>query len=126
MPVEAIRGDGWVPCFRGEGDKWSFARADASGRIVELREKVRISDDATLGLYYFSSFDLFSDSYRACFARGGGVESGEKYIAPMYNHLIATGLPVYIHRVAESEVTALGTPGDLLQFDPQATPGENA
>src|ERR1700712_4164325 len=38
MDVRAIRGAGWIPCFPGEGDKWSFAAADEHGRVSELRE----------------------------------------------------------------------------------------
>lgn len=122
MPVSAIRGEGWVPCFKADGDKWSFALADADGRISELREKKRISDNATLGLYYFGSFDTYAAAYRSCFASGAGIEAGERYIAPMYNHLIADGLPVFLHDVAPEDVVALGTPEDLLSFDPHALP----
>ncbi|MDP3737446.1 MAG: glycosyltransferase family 2 protein [Hyphomonadaceae bacterium] len=122
MPVSAIRGYGWVPCFSAPGDKWSFARAGIDGRIVELREKKRISDNATLGLYYFSSFDLYAETYRGCFAPGASLEAGEKYIAPMYNWLIADGKAVYLHDVPQEAVTALGTPDDLVHFDPTASP----
>ncbi len=40
----------------------SFARLDDSGNVVEVREKVRISDNCTLGAYYFSSARLFTGS----------------------------------------------------------------
>ena len=37
------------------GDRWSFARTDESGAVVEVAEKVRISDHASTGLYYFAN-----------------------------------------------------------------------
>jgi len=122
MALSAVRGDGWVPCFTAPGDKWSFARVLPDGRIVELREKQRISEFATLGLYYFRSFEMFSETYGACFAPGAALEAGEKFIAPMYNVMIARGAEIYMHLVAPSDVVALGTPDDLLRFDPESSP----
>src|SRR4051812_11970031 len=31
MDIHDIRGAGWIPCFAGEGDKWSFAAAGSDG-----------------------------------------------------------------------------------------------
>ena len=45
--------DGLLGVFHAPGDKWSFARADADGRVLETAEKSRISDWASTGLYYF-------------------------------------------------------------------------
>ena len=107
---------GWVPCFPGPGDGWSFARTDAAGRVVEMREKVRISDDATLGLYWFRSAELFIDTYRRFFADGAGTEHGERYIAPMYNLLLERDELVTISRVAFEDVGMLGTPDQVAAF----------
>lgn len=122
MPLDAVRGDGWVPCFPASGEKWSFARAKDDGEITELREKKRISDHATLGLYYFRSFETYVSAYNTCFENGGGLEANERYIAPMYNVLIARGQKVYMHSVPAQSVLALGTPDDLRAFDRSANP----
>ena len=37
------------------GEQWSFARADQSGKVIEVAEKKRISNNVSTGLYYFSS-----------------------------------------------------------------------
>lgn len=113
---------GWVPCFPGVGDGWSFARADENGRILELREKVRISDDATVGFYHFSSAALYLDVYADFFVGGAGEEKGERYIAPMYNYLIERGDLVAIGRIAFDDVGMLGTPEQVDNFraDPPA------
>lgn len=116
LPAEAVRGDGWVPCFPGAGAAWSFAKADGDGRIAELREKERISDDATVGLYWFSSFTLYEAVYHRFFADPSNLAKGERYIAPMYNDMIAHGHPVYLHRVPLDAVIPLGTPADVESF----------
>lgn len=112
----AVRGAGWIPCFPGEGDGWSFARADEDGRVAELREKQRISPHATIGLYHFGSFDLYRDTYEAFFRDPANMERGERYIAPMYNHLIARGEAVFLHEVPARCVHPLGTPAEVERF----------
>jgi hypothetical protein len=111
-----VQGDGWIPCFPGEGDGWSFAKADGVGHVSEVREKVRISDWATIGLYHFASFDLFKALYEQHFANGGGRERGELYIAPMYNTLIANQGDVRLGKVPLDAVIPLGTPAELGVF----------
>jgi NDP-sugar pyrophosphorylase family protein len=116
LPADAIRGAGWIPCFAGEGAAWSFARADADGRVREVREKVRISPHATVGLYWFSSFDLYRDAYERHYQDGARVEAGERYVAPLYNDLIARDLAVYLHEVPTNAVIPLGTPAEVERF----------
>lgn len=116
MRADRVRGDGWVPCFPGEGDAWSFAAADENGRVSDLREKERISPHATVGLYWFASFALFADLYERHFAGHGGTAAGERYVAPMYTTLIAGGGEVYIESLDAEDVVALGTPDDVERF----------
>ena len=114
-PQEA-RGDGWIPCFEAEGSHWSFVRLNGNGRVVETAEKRRISPYATVGLYWFRSFELFEDIYHSHFARGGGGEKGERYIAPMYNTLIARGGEVFLSLIPAQAVHPLGTPEEVEAF----------
>ena len=114
MRAEAARGDGWIPCFPGEGDAWSFAAADDAGRVSEVREKVRISPHATVGLYWFASFDLYAGLYERHHARADVLP--ERYIAPMYSTLIEEGGAVYLERLGTRDVVPLGTPAEVDAF----------
>jgi dTDP-glucose pyrophosphorylase len=111
-----VRGDGWIPCFPGEGSKWSFARVDESDRVLEMREKKRISSHATVGLYWFSSFELYRRAYDTYYVSGHREEAAERYIAPLYNQLLEWDLPCYIQRLPKSAVVGLGTPDDVTDF----------
>lgn len=115
MRYEQISGDGHIPCFHGDGDHWSFVRLD-QGKVVEVREKERISDNCTLGAYYFSSARLYEDLYREYYQKGMGVQAGEKYIAPLYNLMIQKRLCVTIGMVESNLVHVLGTPEELSIF----------
>lgn len=116
LPAEGLRGAGWIPCFAAEGDGWSFAAVDEAHRVLEVREKQRISPHATIGLYGFSSFDLFAAHYDAYYRAGGRLEAGERYVAPIYNGLIGADLPVYMHPVSASAVAPLGLPAQVEAF----------
>lgn len=106
-------GDGSIPCFRGLGDHWSFVRVNDFGHAIEVREKVRISDFCSIGAYWFSSARLFSDLYSRT-----SMASNERYIAPMFDVMIAEGLDVSVPVIDSSKVHVLGTPEELIEFDP--------
>lgn len=122
LPAQQVRGDGWVPCFPGKGDGWSFAAADADGRITDLREKVRISPHATVGLYWFSSYSLYREVYDTYYSDPAHMEKGEKYIAPMYRQMIKAGKPVFLQEVDYDSVIPLGTPAEVAAFQNQQPP----
>ncbi|MRG85056.1 glycosyltransferase family 2 protein [Salinibacillus xinjiangensis] len=116
MKTEKIVGDGFIPCFQAPGEHWSFVKLDNDGKAIEVREKVRISDNCTLGAYYFSSCKLYSDLYNEYYADEINLEKGEKYVAPLYNLLIQKGGEVRISYVDFEKVHILGTPDELQQF----------
>jgi len=122
LPVRAVRGNGWIPCFPGEGDKWSFAAADAQGRVMEVREKKRISPHASVGFYWFDSFSRYLDAYEEYYAAAEHLEASERYIAPLYNHLIRQGADVFLHEIPAGDVYPLGTPEDVELFKMRSSP----
>lgn len=113
---------GWIPCFPAPGDGWSFARCNESGRVVELREKKRISDHATVGLYWFASAASYVEAYRSYYSDEKNLEKGERYVAPLYNHLIDAGERVEIAELALSDVGMLGTPDQVSEFASKPPP----
>ena len=116
MKSSDIKGDGHIPCFHAEGEHWSFVRLDGHSKAVEVREKKRISDNCTLGAYYFSSGDLYSRIYQEYYGDNKNLEKNEKYVAPLYNHMIKQGLEVTISIVDFRKVHVLGTPKELDAF----------
>ena len=116
MKYEDISGDGHIPCFHAEGDHWSFVRLDGEGNAIEVREKERISDNCTLGAYYFKSAELYKGLYEEYYADDSRMEKNEKYIAPLYNYMIEKGMKVTISAVDARKVHVLGTPEELEAF----------
>jgi hypothetical protein len=46
--------DGWVPCFQIPGEHWSFVKLGDDDWATDVAEKQRISDYASIRLYWFS------------------------------------------------------------------------
>ncbi len=116
MKLKDISGDGHIPCFNADGEHWSFVKTDESGKVIEVREKVRISNNCTIGAYYFSSAKLYKKLYEEYYKDDCKIEKNEKYIAPLYNFMIKKGMLVTISVVNNKKVHVLGTPEELQIF----------
>lgn len=116
MKAEDIEGDGYIPCFKAEGDHWSFVKLDSNNDAVEVREKVRISDNCTLGAYYFRTCALYEQIYNEYYTEGRALDANERYVAPLYNYMIQKGMKVRISLVDPAKVHVLGTPEELDVF----------
>ncbi|MGE5329283.1 MAG: glycosyltransferase family 2 protein [Deltaproteobacteria bacterium] len=120
MNSSQIKGDGFIPCFNVPGEHWSFVKLDETGKAIEVREKQKISDNCTLGAYYFKSCKMYQDLYNEYYSKNDNMEKGEKYVAPLYNLLIQKGGSVYISHVSPDKVYVLGTPEELQTFKSKA------
>ena len=110
-----LSGDGHIPCFKGEGTHWSFVKLDSAGRVEEIKEKVRISDNCTIGAYYFGSASLYEQMYNEFYFNNNNTNK-EKYIAPLYNYMLQKGKEINISLVDSEKVHVLGTPNELEEF----------
>lgn len=114
---EMIKYDGFLPSFMADGDQWSFIKVDkTSNNIVDVAEKVPISNLGTIGLYYFSKWGDYCkiiDKY----ANEIINNNKELYIAPIYKYLIREGKNLGYSIVPSEEIINLGTPEEILKFD---------
>lgn len=111
-----VGSDGWVPCFTVPGDHWSFVKLGDDGWAVDLAEKQRISNFASIGLYWFLRAERYEQAYERFFAAAKNLVRGERYIAPLYRQLISEGCKVSISDLPLDEVHVLGTPIELDKF----------
>jgi len=117
MTFQQIHGDGFIPCFGGDGDHWSFVKLDDTGKALEVREKERISNNCTVGAYYFKNCALYEQVYLDYYVNNSRkINLKEKYVAPLYNQLIKQGGEVYISAIPADAVHVLGTPEELSKF----------
>lgn len=109
--------DGSILCFRDptRHPKWSFAKVADDGLVTETREKVPISDLATVGMYFFSRGSTFVDAATDMIVRNDRVNN-EFYTCPVYNYAIGRGSKIGTFNVPMDAMHGLGTPEDLQTY----------
>ncbi len=107
--------EGSVLCFEDNDPKWSYAKTDDNGLITEIKEKVVISDHATVGIYYFAKGRIFVENAIDMIVRNERVNN-EFYVAPVYNYAIAQGKKFGIYNIDMQKMHGTGTPDDLNNY----------
>lgn len=107
--------DGLIMTFEANHPKWSYARVDKKGYVIEVAEKKVISKNATVGIYYFKRGSDFVASAQSMI-RKKIKNNNEYYICPVYNELILKNQKIYIQEIPATKMHGLGTPEDLNAF----------
>lgn len=116
IPLPPKGAQGYIPCFQAPGSHWSFVQADDQGKALQVREKERISDLATIGLYWFNNIETYKKAYEATYPSSRNRAQGEFYIAPMYQEMIRRDQEIRISVIPSRRVHAIGTPDELSAF----------
>ena len=111
--MQETNADGGIPIFKSTHPKWSFARLDENNHVIEVQEKNPISDNATVGFYYFKKGSDFVQNAEEMIMSNDRVNN-EFYLCPVYNYLIKNGGIVRISEI--DEMWGLGTPEDLDSY----------
>lgn len=118
--------DGYQGCvhvFHSTNPSMSFVRFNDDDQVVEMAEKKVISDWASVGVYGFESSALYRQLYEESYYSKRVKEiGGERYIAPMYQLLLGAGGKVRAPKLDLAAVSILGTPQEVLEFDPRVAP----
>lgn len=107
--------DGLIMTFRASHPKWSYARVNSRGEVLETAEKKVISNKATVGIYYFGKGSDFTKGAQSMIHKNIR-HNNEFYVCPVYNELILGGKKVFIHDIDARKMHGLGTPEDLELF----------
>jgi HAD superfamily hydrolase (TIGR01509 family) len=102
--------DGGIVTFKSTHPKWSFAKINDNGFVTEVAEKNPISDNATVGFYYWKHGCDFVKYAEQMIEKDIRVNN-EFYVCPVYNQAIEDYKKI---RIFESKkMWGLGTPEDL-------------
>ncbi len=95
--------------------KWSFAKLDENNLVTEVKEKVVISEFATVGIYLYSKGRDFVDASIDMIIENDRVNN-EFYTCPTYNYAIKEGSKIGIYNIEFEQMHGIGTPEDLNSF----------
>ena len=118
FPETLSKSDGYLECFVGDGDNWSYAKTDDGtdkGLVVETAEKRRISDYCSTGLYWFRKTQDFKKAYKLNGNKRYGTGK-ELYVAPLYNFLIKDGKEIRVNIIPRSDVIFCGVPSEYEEY----------
>lgn len=105
--------DGTVLTFTNSSPKCSYAKINDDKLIIEIKEKIVISDIATIGIYNWNKGSDFVQYSEQMINKDLRI-NGEFYVAPIYNEAIKDGKQFKIYHI--DTVYGLGTPEDLDIF----------
>ncbi len=105
--------DGGILTFNAVHPKWSYARVDNNNIVKEVAEKKVISNNATVGIYYWKEGSDFVNYADQMIAKNIRVNN-EFYVCPVFNEAIADRKVIKIEAV--KKMWGLGTPEDLNFF----------
>lgn len=111
--MQEMNVDGGIVTFKATHPKWSFAKVDDVGFVVEVAEKNPISDMATVGYYYWKSGSDFVKYAEEMIFENIRVNN-EFYVCPVFNQAIKDGKKIKTFNA--SEMWGLGTPEDLNYY----------
>jgi dTDP-glucose pyrophosphorylase len=105
--------DGGIVTFKATHPKWSFVKINEYGYATEVAEKNPISDNATVGFYYWKHGSDFV-KYAEEMIRKNIRVNNEFYVCPVFNEAIADHKKIKTFNA--EKMYGLGTPEDLTNY----------
>jgi hypothetical protein len=109
--------DGMIMTMKSQDPKWSYAKTDENGFVVETAEKKVISANAAVGIFNFKRGRYLAHSAEQMIKDNIRINN-EFYTCPVYNYLIKEGKKIGIYSIGEeyNGMYGLGIPKDLNFF----------
>ena len=105
--------DGGILTFPSTHPKWSYAKINETGNVVEVAEKNPISNHATVGVYFWTHGSDYVTSAEEMIDKNIRVNN-EFYVCPVYNQAIENDKKIVIKDI--DKMWGIGTPEDLETF----------
>jgi len=109
--------DGSILTFidKYQDPKWSFAKLNSHHLVEEVREKIVISQYATVGIYLYTKGQDFVNAAIDMIISNDRVNN-EFYTCPTYNYAIKNHAKIGIFNIEFDQMHGLGTPEDLNMY----------
>lgn len=105
--------DGGILTFKSTHPKWSYVKSGQDGFVSEVAEKKTISDNATVGIYFWKKGSDYVKYAEQMINKNIRVNN-EFYVCPVYNEAIQDGKKIRIKDI--KKMWGIGTPEDLNYF----------
>ena len=83
-------------------------------KIIDIAEKIKISNNANTGAYYFNNIKKFNYYANYCLRK-----NKKTFVSEIYKELINNKETVYAEKLKNTEFACLGTPKQIIDFSKQ-------
>ena len=106
--------DGLLGCFESDSDNLSYVALDNNGFVSQVKEKEKISNNASTGLYIFTNAEQFFQAAEKMIKKNIKVKD-EFYVSEIYNILLDSDKRFEIDTA--DEFIPFGTPDDIKKIE---------
>ena len=108
--------DGGTLVFRSVHPRYSFVRLDDAGMVTESAQQNPISNNATVGVFWFANTGRFVEAAKNLIRKDASV-AGKFFVAPAFNELILDQGKVGVHELDVTKYKPLKTEHQAHQFE---------
>lgn len=105
--------DAGILTFESTHPKWSYVKLNSCGYVEEVAEKNPISNNATVGIYYWKKGRDYVQFAEQMIEKNNRVNN-EFYVCPVFNEAILDKKKIITYSI--NKMWGLGTPEDLNYF----------
>lgn len=105
--------DGGIVTFKATHPKWSYVKIGKDGFVSEVAEKKPISDNATVGIYFWKKGSDYV-KYAEQMIEKNIRTNNEFYICPVFNEAVLDNKKIRVKEI--EKMWGIGTPEDLDYF----------
>ena len=103
---------GGTVTFPATDPRYSFVKKDLQGNVAQVVEKVAVSNNATTGVFYFSSVETFKHAATWCLVNNASL-NGLFYNSTAVNYLIEQGSQIAIAEIPKEQYKVWSRPSDF-------------
>lgn len=107
--------DAAILTFYSNETKWSYAKLDENNYVTEVAEKKVISEEATVGIYFWKKGADYVKYAEQMISKNIRVNN-EFYVCPVFNEAILDAKKIRTIKIDKKLMWGMGTPEDLDNF----------
>jgi len=108
--------DAGVICIETVHPRWSYARLNDEGKVIETAEKRPLSKYAIAGFYYFKHGKDFVQAAMGSIMKDNNV-GGSYYIAPTLNELVLKNKNIQVFKIDNENFHTFYTPQKIKEYE---------
>ncbi len=108
--------DGGIITFNSVHPQYSYAIVDKDGWISEVAEKKPISNNATVGIYWYRKGRDFIDAVKMMIKKED-MTNGQFYICPAFNQMLLMNKAIINYTIEKESFISFGTPEKVRLYN---------